>query len=141
MKHTTQEKIEEKKRVFEYMHSVADLSVENIGIVWKSGVFLTVLLTALFIATYYVSDNVIAWLTFLMPLGAYLISRKYRVRKTTADIQFHQIWECMWCIAAAMAFVFLYANSLMLYGLFVVYYISITLGLFILYELMRVRML
>lgn len=139
MKHTSQEKIEEKKRVFEYMHSVVDLSVENTGIVWKTGIFIAILLVALFVASYYVGDNVIAWLTFLMPLGAYLISRKYRVRETTADMQFHQIWQAMWGIAAIMAFVFLFFHYLAFYGLFIVYYITITLGIFILFDLMRVQ--
>ena len=139
MKHTCQEKKEEKKRVFEYMHSVADLSVKNIGIIWKTGIFIAILFVAFFVASYFVDDNVLAWLTFLMPLGAYLISRKYRVRKTTADMQFHQIWQAMWGIAAAITFVFLFSKYLALYGLFVVYYITITLGVFILYDLMRVQ--
>ena len=139
MKRTKQEMKEEKDRVDEYMHSVADLSVQNVTIIWKTGIFIALLFVALFVASYYVSDNAIAWLTYLMPLGAYLLSRRYRIRKTIIDIQFQQIWQSMWGIAAPLAFVPLFYKDLSVYGVFIVYYIAILIGLFIHYDLMRAR--
>ena len=139
MKRTSQELKEEKKRVFNYMHTIANLSVENTSIIWKTGIFIAVLLAALFAASYYVSDKTIAWLTCLMPIGAYLISRKYRIRKSDADIQFQEIWKSMWGIAAAMTFPPLFYEDLSVYGIFVAYYIAISMGMFILYDLMRVQ--
>ena len=64
MKRTPQELEEEKMRVSDYMHATADLSVENANIVWKTGIFIAILLAALFASSYYVSDNTIALLTW-----------------------------------------------------------------------------
>ena len=139
MRRTEQEIKGENKLVYEYMHSTADLSVENVSIIWKTGIFIALLFVVLFVASYYVSDNTIAWLLYLMPLGAYLLSRRYRIRKTIIDIQFQQIWQNMWGIAAPLAFVPLFYKDISVYGVFVVYYIAILIGLFILYDLMRVR--
>ena len=139
MRRTEQEIKGENKLVYEYMHSTADLSVENVSIIWKTGIFIALLFVVLFVASYYVSDNTIAWLLYLMPLGAYLLSRRYRIRKTIIDIQFQQIWQNMWGIAAPLAFVPLFYKDISVYGVFVVYYIVILIGLFILYDLMRVR--
>ncbi len=139
MKRTPQELKEEKQRVSNYMHTIADLSVENTGIVWKTGTFIAVLFAALFVASYYVSDHTIVWLIYLMPIGAYFISRKYRVRKSDADIQFQQIWLDMWVIAAAMTIPTLLLEELSVYSIFVVYYIALTIGIFILQDLMRTR--
>ena len=139
MKRTPQKIKEEKKRVFDYMHTVADLSVENTTIVWKTGIFIAVLFAVLFGASYYVSDKIIAWLTYLMPIGAYFISRINRVRKTSADIQFHQIWQNMWGIAAVTAFLTHGFKDLSMCSLFVAYYIALATGIIILYELMRIR--
>lgn len=139
MKRTSQEIYEEKKRVCDYMHSAPDLSIENTNIVWKTGIFVGLLFIALFIASYYVSNNIIAWLMYLMPIGAYLIARKYRVRKTFTDMQFHMVWKYIWGVAVVGAFVPHFYKDLSVYGIFLVYYVIITFGLLILYELMRVQ--
>ena len=140
MKRTLQDQKEEKKRVFDYMHTAVDLNIQNVKIVWKTGAYIAILFAALFVASYYVSEQVIAWLIYLMPLGAYLVSRRYRVRKTEADIQFHLMWQNMWGIAAGLAiFPYFFALKLAVGPILLIYYISLMVGLVMLFESMRVR--
>ena len=139
MKKTKQEKIEEKKRVFDYMHTVADLNVQNTKIVWKTGIYIAALFVALFIASYFVSDHLIGWLTFLMPAGAALIAKNNKVRKTPSDIQFYLGWQNMWGMAAALAFIVCADKDIPVYVMFAVYYVSLVTALAMLFESMRVR--
>ena len=139
MKKTSLEKQEERKLVSDYMNTVADLSVENTRIVWMAGLYIAVLLGALMVASYYVSVQTLAWLVYLMPLGAFMISRKYRIRRTVADIQFHLIWQNMWGMAAVLAIVPCLYDGLSVNGIFAVYYIVLAVGTVVFLELMRLR--
>lgn len=139
MKRTSTEKEEEKRFVFEYNHTPADLSIENTKIVWKTGIYVAILFAALFIASYYVSERVIGWLTLLMPLGTVLIDRKDRVRKTHSDIQFHTAWTVLWGMSGVFPFVLMIFNDLPIVTMFGLYYVTLILGFLMLFEMMRMR--
>lgn len=139
MKRTTAEKEEEKRFVFEYNHTPADLSLENTQIVWKTGLFIAILFLALFIASSYVSEKTIYWLTYLMPVGALLIARKDRIRKTHSDIQFHTVWMDMWGMSGALALAFGLFDDHSILIMFGMYYATLIIGLMILFEMMRMR--
>ena len=139
MKRTPAEKEEEKRFVFEYNHTPANLSLGNTKIVWKTGIYIALLFIALFIASYYVSEKVICWLTFLMPIGALVIARMGRIRKTYDDIQFHTAWTDLWGMSGALALVPSMVDDLPILSMFGMYYATLIVGFIMLLEMMRMR--
>ena len=139
MKHTSTEKEEEKRFVFEYNYTPANLSIENTKIVWKTGIFIAILFTVLFIASYYASEKVICWFTYLMPIGAILIARKDRIRKTHSDIQFHSAWMNMWGMSGAFALILSMYNEQPETSIFGIYYVTLVTGFIMLLEMLRMR--
>ena len=139
MKRTPEEKEEEKRLVFDYTHNPANLSLENTKIVWKSGIYIALLFIALFVASYHVSEKVICWLSYLMPVGALVIARAGRIRKTHSDIQFHTAWMNMWGMSGALAIVLSMHDSLPVRSIFGMYYATLIIGLIMLFEMLRMR--